>query len=137
MGGSHDVRSIRPQGQKDNNNKNYILVEQAKYGLFSFVYQEIKLTRAILYNIIRSFRQDLDHTYKRKAEKQAKVDYERTVEDWHRMNLVELKKLPPNPRYHFKKAIVSYLGTTPGSSRALAPLTKVLDAATPEPISQP
>ncbi|KAK2548468.1 hypothetical protein P5673_031364 [Acropora cervicornis] len=54
----------------------------------------------------------------------------RTVQDWHRMNLVELKKLPPSPRYHIKKAIVSYLGTTPGSSRALAPLTKALSAGT-------
>ncbi|XP_074606805.1 uncharacterized protein LOC141859819 [Acropora palmata] len=96
-------------------------------------YQPNKMT----YDELTDFRQDLGHTYKRKAERQAKVDYERTVQDWHRMNLVELKKLPPSPRYHIKKAIVSYLGTTPGSSRALAPLTKALSAGTPEPISQP
>lgn len=63
------------------------------------------------------------------AERQAEADYERTIQDWNRMNLSELKKLPPSPRYHIKKAIESYLGTSRGSSRALKPLTKELDAA--------
>ena len=84
-----------------------------------------------------SLRQDLNDTFKRQAQKQAKSDYERTVQDWHRMNLAELKNLPPSPRYHMKKAIVSYLGTSRGSSRALVPLTEELNATTPAAISQP
>ena len=82
------------------------------------------------------WRSDLRKTYDKQAEKQEKVDYQRTVQDWNRMNLSELKKLPPNPRYHFKKTIVSYLGTTPGSSKAIVPLTEELNAKTPEPIAQ-
>lgn len=57
-------------------------------------------------------------------EKRAKKDYDRTVKDWERMNLSELKTLPPQSRYHVKKAIHSYLGTTQGSAKALKPLTK-------------
>jgi len=57
-------------------------------------------------------------------EKRAKKDYDRTVQDWERMNLSELKNLPVQSRYHVKKAIHSYLGTSPGSAKALKPLTK-------------
>ena len=83
------------------------------------------------------FRHDLSHTYEKRAKKRAKVDYERTVQDWHRMNLSELKKLPPSPRYHIKEAIVSYLGTSRGSSRAIQTLTKELKVTNPKPIAQP
>lgn len=96
-------------------------------------YQPNRMT----YDELRNFREDLSLTYERQAQKQARVDYERTVQDWHRMNLSELKKLPPSPRYHIQKAIVSYLGTSRGSSQALIPLTKELDEATPKPIAQP
>ena len=75
------------------------------------------------------FRSELSSTSEALAERQAEADYERTIQDWNRMNLSELKKLPPSPRYHIKKAIESYLGTSRGSSRALKPLTKELDAA--------
>ncbi|KAL9962920.1 hypothetical protein ACROYT_G032074 [Oculina patagonica] len=95
-------------------------------------YQPHKMT----YDQLANFRTDLTNTYEALAEKQAKADYDRTVKDWNRMNLSELKKLPPSPRYHIKKAIVSYLGTSRGSSEALKPLTKQLDASTPTPISQ-
>ncbi|KAJ7388655.1 hypothetical protein OS493_036509 [Desmophyllum pertusum] len=96
-------------------------------------YQPHKMT----YDNLATFRSELTNTHEALAEKQAKADYDRTVQDWNRMNLSELKKLPPSPRYHIKKAIVSYLGTSRGSSRALKPLTKELNATTPKPISQP
>lgn len=96
-------------------------------------YQPHRMT----YDQVANFRSDLSNTYEALAEKQAKADYERTVQDWNRMDLSALKKLPPNPRYHIKKAIVSYLGTSRGSSQALKPLTKELNATTPTPISQP
>lgn len=57
-------------------------------------------------------------------EKRAKKDYDRTKMDWERMNLSELKNLPAQSRFHVKRAIHSYMGTSPGSARALKPLTK-------------
>lgn len=88
-------------------------------------YQPHKMT----FDHLADFRSELSSTSEALAERQAKADYERTIQDWNRMNLSELKKLPPSPRYHIKKAIESYLGTSRGSSLALKPLTKELDAA--------
>lgn len=61
------------------------------------------------------------------AQKKSREDYERTVNDWKRMNLSELKELPPQSRFHVKKAIFSYLGTSQGSNKALRPLAKELE----------
>ena len=60
-----------------------------------------------------------------------KDDHQRTLNDWNRMNLTELKVLPDQSRYHVKKAIMSYLGTSKGSNTALKPLLKEIDAADP------
>lgn len=51
------------------------------------------------------------------------------MNDWQRMNLTELKVLPEQSRYHVKKAIMSYLGTSKGSNKALKPLLGELTPA--------
>ena len=58
-----------------------------------------------------------------------KEDYSRTVNDWQRMNLTELNTLSEQSRYHVKKAIMSYLGTSKGSNKALKPLLTELSTA--------
>ena len=55
-------------------------------------------------------------------------DHTRTMNDWNRMNLTELKGLPDQSRFHVKKAILSYLGTSKGCNKALKPLLKELHA---------
>lgn len=55
-----------------------------------------------------------------------KEDHSKTVDDWNRMNLAELKALPLQSRFHVKKTIVSYLGTSTGSNKALKPLLNEL-----------
>lgn len=61
-----------------------------------------------------------DVKYKRKMEE----DYKRTVNDWNRMNLMEIYQLPPQSTYNVKKAIETYLGNSKGSLKALNPLLK-------------
>ena len=61
------------------------------------------------------------------AHKRANYDYDRTVSDWQRMNLQELKDLPPQSRYHVKKAVMTYLGTSKGSNRAVKDVIQDLD----------
>lgn len=56
-------------------------------------------------------------------------DHTRTLNDWHRMNLTELKSLPEQSRFHVKKAILSYLGTSKGCNKALRPLLNELHTA--------
>ena len=75
------------------------------------------------------FRSDLQRLKESKAEKRMKEDHSRTVNDWQRMNLTELNTLPEQSRNHVKKAIMSYLGTSKGSSKALKPLLTELSTA--------
>ena len=62
------------------------------------------------------------------AQKRAKFDYDRTVNDWQRMNLSELKQLPPQSRYNVKKAVQTYLGTSKGSNKAVKQVIGDLNA---------
>ncbi|XP_032227875.2 uncharacterized protein LOC5503752 [Nematostella vectensis] len=86
------------------------------------------------FNELGQFRSEMKNMTQKLAEKRSKEDYDRTVKDWQRMNLSELKDLPAHSRYHVKKAIFSYLATSQGSAKALKPLTKELQAHTPEPL---
>ena len=76
-----------------------------------------------------SSRSDINRLKETKAQKRMKEDHTRTLNDWQRMNLTELKVLPEQSRYQVKKAIMSYLGTSKGSNRALKPLLSELSAA--------
>ena len=52
-------------------------------------------------------------------EQRAQADYDRVQKDWKRMNLDELKELPERSRFHYGKAITTYLGTSRGSLKAV------------------
>lgn len=74
-------------------------------------------------------RSEIHRLKETKAQRRLKDDHTRTMNDWQRMNLRELKVLPEQSRYHVKKAIMSYLGTSKGSNKALKPLLGELSAA--------
>jgi len=76
-----------------------------------------------------SSRSDLNRLKETKAQKRMKQDHTRTLNDWQRMNLTELKVLPEQSRYQVKRAIRSYLGTSKGSNKALEPLLSELSTA--------
>lgn len=67
--------------------------------------------------------QEIEKLNKRKI----KLDYQRTLKDWERMNLTELKELPPYSRYHVSKAVKTYFGTSKGAVRAINSLSKQLE----------
>lgn len=81
------------------------------------------------YSHVQPFRSDINRLKETKAQKRMKEDHTRTLNDWQRMNLTELKVLPEQSRYQVKKAIMSYLGTSKGSNRALKPLLSELSTA--------
>ena len=70
---------------------------------------------------------EMDRKIENLNKKKVQVDYDRTLKDWERMNLNELKELPPYSRYHVSKAIKTYFGTSKGSSRAVNSLSKQLE----------
>ena len=73
-------------------------------------------------------RQDVKKMYSAIEEKRKKADYERVEKDWKRMNLDELKELPERSRYHYGKAINTYLGTSKGSAKAVHTLGRSLSS---------
>jgi len=83
------------------------------------------------YSHVQPFRGDIQRLKETKAQKRMKDDHTRTLNDWNRMNLTELKALPQQSRFHVKKAIISYLGTSKGCNKALKPLLNELNAAEP------
>lgn len=87
------------------------------------------------YNLCSFFRKDIERHKESKAQSRMKEDHRKTVDDWNRMNLAELKALPLQSRFHVKKTIVSYLGTSTGSNKALKPLLNEL--STDQGMAQP
>ncbi|KAL9962919.1 hypothetical protein ACROYT_G032073 [Oculina patagonica] len=81
------------------------------------------------YSHVQPFRSEMNRLKETKAQKRMKDDHTRTMNDWQRMNLTELKVLPEQSRYHVKKAIMSYMGTSKGSNKALKPLLGELSTA--------
>lgn len=69
----------------------------------------------------------MDQEIEKLNKKKSKLDYDRTLKDWERMNLIELKELPPYSRYHVNKAIKTYFGTSKGGTVAINSLSKKLD----------
>lgn len=80
------------------------------------------------YGHVQPFRAEVKDIQTTLAKQRAKYDYDRTMRDWERMNLMELKQLPAVSRYNVKKAVVTYLGTSKGSNRAVREVVENLKA---------
>lgn len=78
-------------------------------------------------HFVSMIRKDVQRLRETKAQKRMEEDHSRTLNDWNRMNLTELKALPEQSRFHVKKAILSYLGTSKGSKKALQPFLNELN----------
>ena len=63
------------------------------------------------------------------GQERAYADYERVQKDWKRMNLNELKDLPQRSRFHYGKAVTTYLGTSRGSLKAVNKLAGSLNGS--------
>ncbi|XP_028405169.1 uncharacterized protein LOC114527660 isoform X2 [Dendronephthya gigantea] len=79
------------------------------------------------YSKVLKFRIEMDQKIENLNKKKVRMDYNRTMKDWERMNLNELKELPPYSRYHVSKAIKTYFGTSKGATQAVNSLSKHLE----------
>ncbi|XP_070534249.1 uncharacterized protein [Ptychodera flava] len=75
---------------------------------------------------VPKLREELKQKYSGNATERVKKDYQRTRQDWTRMELDELKKINPVNREHMKITCNAYLGTSPGSKKAVTSLAKTL-----------
>lgn len=106
------------------------------YRFFKEKSEKREISKMLLhYNLCSFLRKDIERHKESKAQSRMKEDHRKTVDDWNRMNLAELKALPLQSRFHVKKTIVSYLGTSTGSNKALKPLLNEL--STDQGMAQP
>ncbi|XP_022088772.1 uncharacterized protein LOC110978251 isoform X2 [Acanthaster planci] len=72
-------------------------------------------------------RDTLKTQYSSNAQERIKFDYERTKQDWDRMELDRLREIHEVNRSHMRITCGTYLGTSKGSNKAIKNLTKVLE----------
>ncbi|XP_038051909.1 uncharacterized protein LOC119724771 isoform X2 [Patiria miniata] len=72
-------------------------------------------------------RDSLKTQYSSNAQERIKSDYERTRQDWDRMELDKLRDIHEVSRSHMRITCGTYLGTSKGSHKAVKNLTKVLE----------
>jgi len=83
-------------------------------------YQHFKMK----YDNVPQFRKEVGSIMQSYSADRAKSDYSRTMKDWERMNLAELRELNPQHLYHVAQNIKAYLGSSEGSAKAVKELTK-------------
>ena len=81
----------------------------------------------IIYYFYVTHRDEMDREVEKIKKKKIQLDYNRTLKDWERMHLNDLKELPPYSRYHVNKAIKTYFGTSKGATKAVNSLSKQLE----------
>jgi len=72
-------------------------------------------------------RDSLKMQYSSNAQERIKNDYQRTKQDWERMELDKLRDIHEVNRSHMRITCGTYLGTSMGSNRAIKSLTKILE----------
>ncbi|XP_071941040.1 uncharacterized protein [Antedon mediterranea] len=76
---------------------------------------------------VPSLRSELGTKYSSNAHERKQKDYTRTKQDWSRMELFKLKELHEINREHMRMTCNAYLGTSPGSRKAVEELAQVLE----------
>ena len=72
-------------------------------------------------------RESLKVQYSSNSQDRFKRDYQRTQQDWTRMELDKLRDIHEVNRSHMRITCGTYLGTSTGSRKAIKSLTKVLE----------
>ncbi|XP_071804097.1 uncharacterized protein [Asterias amurensis] len=76
---------------------------------------------------VPKLRESLKTQYSSNAQDRIKRDYQRTQQDWTRMELEKLREIHEVNRSHMRITCGTYLGTSKGSRQAVKSLTKVLE----------
>ncbi|XP_072029400.1 uncharacterized protein [Amphiura filiformis] len=76
---------------------------------------------------VPKLREELRTKYSSNAQERRKKDYQRTKQDWTRMELQKLKEIHEVNRSHMQVTCTTYLGTSTGGKAAVKSLAKVLE----------
>ncbi|RUS76164.1 hypothetical protein EGW08_016076, partial [Elysia chlorotica] len=76
-------------------------------------------TKQLFYSDVPALRHELKTKYSSSAKTKVAEDYERTQQDFYRMELDKLDQVHPINRKHMTSAYFAYLQNTPGSKKAI------------------
>ncbi|XP_046564224.1 uncharacterized protein LOC124273057 isoform X2 [Haliotis rubra] len=85
-------------------------------------------TKPLYYSDVPELRRELRDKYSQNATKKIDEDYNRTKQDFYRMDLDKLDEVHPMNRPHMRNAYFAYLQNTPGSRKAVVECVKGLKA---------
>ncbi|XP_021377604.1 glutamic acid-rich protein-like isoform X1 [Mizuhopecten yessoensis] len=98
-----------------------------KFPVVDFNAKKENATRKFPYNEVAKFRTELKGRFSSNAQKKVDMDYQRTKDDFYRMDLHRLDEVHPLNRPHMRKTYFAYLQNTPGSRKAVKDCVKTLD----------
>ncbi|XP_076456416.1 uncharacterized protein LOC143290787 [Babylonia areolata] len=84
-------------------------------------------TKQLYYSDVPMLRKELKTKYSSQARSKVDADYQRTRQDFYRMDLDRLDQVAPTNRPHLTSAYKAYLQNTPGSRRAVQDCIKTLE----------
>ncbi|XP_013404942.1 uncharacterized protein LOC106169858 [Lingula anatina] len=84
--------------------------------------------RKLLYSDVATLRQEIKDKYTTSAQKRVNEEYNRTKQDFFRMELDKMEEIHPNSRPIMRSAYFAYLQNTPGAKKAVKECIKEMDA---------
>ncbi|ESO83233.1 hypothetical protein LOTGIDRAFT_236810 [Lottia gigantea] len=84
-------------------------------------------TKKLYYSDVPMLREELKQKYSANATKKIEEDYEKTKQDFYRMDLDKLNEVHPVNREHMRSTYFAYLQNTPGSKKAINECVKSID----------
>ncbi|KAK6186966.1 hypothetical protein SNE40_006221 [Patella caerulea] len=83
--------------------------------------------KQLYYSDVPMLREELRQKYSANATKKVEEDYEKTKQDFYRMDLDKLNEVHPVNRQHMKSTYFAYLQNTPGSKKAVNECVKSVE----------
>ncbi|XP_064596635.1 dentin sialophosphoprotein-like [Liolophura sinensis] len=85
--------------------------------------------KQLYFSDVPMLREELKQKYSANAKQKIDADYERTTQDYYRMELDKMDEIHPVNRPHMRKAYFAYLQNTPGSKKAIYSCVKKSEKA--------
>ncbi|XP_033109062.1 uncharacterized protein LOC117110464 isoform X2 [Anneissia japonica] len=98
-----------------------------KWPVVSYKRPDVAINKRLDWGDVPLLRNDLGTKYSSNAHERRQKDYTRTKQDWSRMELHKLKEIHGVNREHMRMTCHAYLGTSPGSKKAVEELAQVLE----------
>lgn len=119
-------KSHKKQGKEKNRPPKEGSTRLPKFPVVNFNAGKENATKQFPYSEIPQFREEMRSKFSPHAQNKVDSDYNRTKQDFYRMELDKIDEIHPLNRPHMRKAYFAYLQNTPGSRKAIKECAKSL-----------